>query len=100
MFCLCSFFKWFSDTQQKESLDGIQDEVDVSPSIPLSFFCNGQDSKLGSRIKSNLRLLARLCVHISVKFQAACSHGGTRSKLLLKKLFTHNTLFAKWVINT
>ena len=26
---LCSFFKWFSDTEQKVSLDGIQDEVSV-----------------------------------------------------------------------
>lgn len=26
---LCSFFKWFSDTEQKVSLDGIQDEVSM-----------------------------------------------------------------------
>jgi len=40
-----SFFKWFSDTQQKESLDGIQDEVaevikdDLWPN-PLKYFNN------------------------------------------------------------
>lgn len=27
---LCSFFKWFSDTQQKISIEGIQDEVSIS----------------------------------------------------------------------
>ena len=26
---LCSFFKWFSDTTQKVSLDGISDEVSL-----------------------------------------------------------------------
>jgi len=42
------FFKWFSDTEQKVSLDGIQDEVaevikdDLWPN-PLKYFNNEQD---------------------------------------------------------
>lgn len=34
---LSSFFKWFSDTQQKESLDGIQDEVRLVCMYYLAF---------------------------------------------------------------
>lgn len=45
-----SFFKWFSDTQQKISIEGIQDEVaevikdDLWPN-PLKYFNNEQDEE-------------------------------------------------------
>ncbi|KAJ7537749.1 hypothetical protein O6H91_11G020400 [Diphasiastrum complanatum] len=44
-----SFFKWFSDSQQKDSTDGVQDEIadvikeDLWPN-PLKYFNNDEDS--------------------------------------------------------
>lgn len=38
---LCSFFKWFTDTDQKDSSVGVHDEVTVS--VSSKCFCGGQD---------------------------------------------------------